>query len=63
LYSKGLGVPLDHILTYMWFNLAATTGNKKAAEKRNLIAKLMTTAQVAEAQKLARAWWTKHKKK
>jgi uncharacterized protein len=40
----------------MWFNLAAAGGNKEAAEARNLVSSLMTPAQIAEAQKLAREW-------
>ncbi len=38
----------------MWWNLAAVTGHANAVKGRDLVAKLMTQQQVAEAQKLAR---------
>jgi hypothetical protein len=44
----------------MWWNLAATQGHKNAIRGRDIIAKLMTPAQIAEAQRLAREWWAKH---
>jgi uncharacterized protein len=56
LYWKGDGVPQDYVLAYMWLNLSAAQGNKDAAELRDKAAKLMTQAQIAEAQKLAREW-------
>ena len=40
----------------MLFNLAAAQGQKAAVRARELIAKDMTPAQIAEAQKLAREW-------
>jgi hypothetical protein len=40
----------------MWYSLAATNGDKPAAELRDTIANQMTPAQIAEAQKLAREW-------
>jgi len=40
----------------MWFNLAGTQGHKKAAKNRDIVTKRMTPAQIAEAQRLARAW-------
>ena len=38
----------------MWFNLAAAAGNLNAVEGRDIIVRLMTPQQIAEAQKLAR---------
>ena len=38
----------------MWFNLAAVTGSTNAVKNRDIVAKQMTSQQVAEAQKLAR---------
>ena len=46
----------------MWWSLAAAQGNQKAAKNVAIIAKRMTPTQIAEAQKLAREWWEKHKK-
>ena len=40
----------------MWFNLAEAQGAIHAAENRHLVAKRMTPAHIAEAQKLAREW-------
>jgi uncharacterized protein len=40
----------------MWFNLAAARGIKEAMTNRDKVAKHMTPAQIAEAQKLAREW-------
>ena len=55
-YDNGLGVPQDKIRAYMWFNLSAAQGREGAAAFRDLIARRMTPAQIAEAQKLAREW-------
>jgi TPR repeat protein len=60
LYEKGNGgAPQDYVLAYMWANLAAAQGimlGEDAAKDRDRIAKLMTAAQIAEAQKLTREW-------
>ena len=42
------------IFTHMWSNLAATQGHKTARKTRDIIAKSMTTSQIAEAQHRAR---------
>ncbi len=55
-YDNGLGVPQDKVRAYMWFNLSASQGREGAAAFRDLIARRMTPAQIAEAQKLAREW-------
>ena len=55
-YDNGLGVPQDKVRAYMWFSLSATQGREGAAAFRDLIARRMTPAQIAEAQKLAREW-------
>ena len=46
----------DFIQAHKWYNLAAANGHGKAAEYRDALAKQMTPAQIAEAQKLAREW-------
>ncbi|TKB60007.1 MAG: sel1 repeat family protein [Nitrospira sp.] len=57
LYMKGHGVPRDNVRAYMWFNLAALhlTGRPQeaSAELRNRVSRMMTTTQIAEAQRLA----------
>jgi TPR repeat protein len=55
-YDNGLGVPQDKINAYMWLSLAAAQGREGAAAIRDLMARRMTPAQIAEAQKLAREW-------
>ena len=54
MYYKGQGVLLDNVYAHMWLNIAASTGNKKAAKNRDIIAKLMTPSQLEKAQDLAR---------
>ncbi len=59
MYLKGKGVPKDYVMAYMWMNLAAAKGGKKSegiGELREIIARNMTPAQIAEAQRLAREW-------
>jgi TPR repeat protein len=55
-YDNGLGIPQDRVRAYMWLNLAAMQGREGAAAFRDLIARLMTPGQIAEAQKLTSEW-------
>ena len=59
-YAAGRGVPQDNVEAHKWHDLAASgvTGGrqKEFAEARDALAKEMTSAQLAEAQKLAREW-------
>jgi len=60
MYYDGEGVPQDYLQAHMWVNLAASKSqgekNEKYAKARKLIAEEMTSAQIAEAQRLAREW-------
>jgi TPR repeat protein len=56
MYKAGRGVPQDYVSAHMWWNLAAASGDPYSAKHRDDVAALMTTAQIAEAQKLAREW-------
>ncbi len=56
MYFRGWGVPQDDVQAHMWLNLAGTQGDEKAAKNRDIVTALMTPAQIAEAQKLAREW-------
>jgi hypothetical protein len=61
LYYLGQGVPQDYVQAHMWFNLSAAglppgKDLDSAAENRDIVAKLMTPAQIAEAQRRAREW-------
>ena len=61
MYSSGEGVPQDYTLAHMWFNLAGASGLEEAHGTRDTVAKLMTPAQIAEAQRLAREWTAAHR--
>lgn len=54
MYVNGQGVPQDYVRAHMWFNFAAAQGDSVAIKNRDLAASMMTAAQIAEAQKLAR---------
>ena len=59
MYANGEGIPKDEIQAYAWLNLAAAQGDEEAEQFRTLIRQGMTSAQIAEAQKLSRqlaAW-------
>jgi len=60
MYFTGNGVPQDHVEAYKWMSLAARLASgefqKTSAERRDTIAKEMTAAQLAEAQKQASEW-------
>ncbi len=56
IYDKGYGAPQDYVQAHMWYNLAEAQGRTAAAWNRGRVAKLMTPAQIAEAQRRARGW-------
>ena len=56
MYDDGEGVPKDKVQAYKWLSLAAANGDKPAPMLRDLLAKEMTAAQIAEAKKLASEW-------
>jgi len=61
LYYHGQGVPQDYVQAHMWFNLSAAglpPGKEldSAVGNRDNVAKLMTPAQIAEAQRRAGNW-------
>lgn len=56
-YSTGTdGVGVDLIEAHKWFNLAALSGVKEGGTLRAEIAAEMDRADIAEAQRQARAW-------
>ena len=66
MYYNGQGVPQDYILAHMWLNLAAAqypASAKKtlndAVHYKDTVDSLMTPAQIAEAERLAREWTPK----
>ncbi len=61
MYGNGEGVPEDHVLAYMWSNLAAAQGNEIAQDNKDIIEERMTREQIAEAQRLSREWLEAHR--
>jgi len=53
MYVKGQGVTQNYLLAHMWLNLAAAQGEAGALADRDQLARMMTPAQIAEAQRLA----------
>ncbi|MEA2931151.1 MAG: uncharacterized protein QOG38_3579 [Hyphomicrobiales bacterium] len=60
MYASGRSVPTDLVLAHKWFNLAAMRGNGEATRLRREIADEMSAAEIAAAQRAARAWLTTH---
>ncbi|HRX37092.1 MAG TPA: hypothetical protein P5337_11900 [Aestuariivirga sp.] len=60
MYCIGHDVEQDYVTAHKWFNLAAMKGNEAAREYRRELALEMSPADVAEAQRQARAWMTMH---
>ncbi len=56
MYSTGHGAPLDYVTAHKWFNLACMQGVAEARDHRADLARDMSSAEIAEAQKLAREW-------
>jgi uncharacterized protein len=69
-YESGIGVLQDYVLAHMWLNLASVNfyalktmhtmvqkeRAREASQNRDRVASKMTSARIAEAQKLAREW-------
>ena len=56
MYSVGRSVPIDYVTAHKWFNLAAMQGNDDAVRLRREVAEQMSVAEIAAAQRAARAW-------
>ena len=59
-YCLGHGVAANNIMAHKWFNIAAMKGSNKARSYRLELAQEMSAAEIAEAQKQARAFLTVH---
>ena len=53
MYQNGQGVTQNNVLAHMWYNIAAFIGSSRGFS-RDEVEKLMTTAEVNEAQEMAR---------
>ena len=64
LYAYGRGVPQDYVRAYMWWSLAAahSKGKEEESEESMLdkVARRMTPAQIAEAQRLSQRCQAQH---
>jgi TPR repeat protein len=60
MYCAGRDVDLDLVSAHKWFNLAAMRGNEDAKRYRMEIAHEMSRAEIAEAQRQAREWLSRH---
>ena len=54
MYANGTGVIQDNVYAHMWGNIGASNGYEYGGKLRDEVAELMTPAQIAEAQTLAR---------
>jgi uncharacterized protein len=53
MYGSGQGVKRDYVQAYKWLNICAAKGNSGCVTQRDLIAKKLKPAKIAEAQHLA----------
>ncbi len=56
LYASGRAMPIDLVAAHQWFNIAAARGFRPALERRAEVAREMSAADIAAAQRAARAW-------
>jgi TPR repeat protein len=60
MYCNGRGVVQDLVAAHKWFNLAALKGSEDARHYRCELSREMSSSQIHEAQRQARAWLTVH---
>ena len=68
MYGNGDGVPEDYVEAHKWFDLAASRhprGRKRhnSVRDRDFLARKMTAAQIAEAERLTREWMAAFEKR
>lgn len=56
MYVNGYGVPKDQIRALVYWEMSSAQGNTGAMSNKKLLLKEMSQTQIAEAQKMARAW-------
>ena len=59
MYGGGQGVTQNYVLANVWWNIAASSGNKSATKNRDNLAKEMSPSQIEKAQDMAREWVAK----
>ena len=60
MYAKGQGVKQSDIEAYAWWDVAAESGNSRAAEVKNTLVKYMSIQDLSDANKLAGEYWKKY---
>jgi TPR repeat protein len=51
MYGNGQGVEQDNVTAYAWWDIAATNGAQRAKNNKSVVAKKMTPAQIAKAER------------
>ena len=59
MYGNGQSVAQDYVQAHKWFSLGAASGDADSVKGRDIVAREMTPAQIAEAQRLASTWRAK----
>jgi TPR repeat protein len=59
-WASGRSGVVNLVAAHKWFNLAALKGRSDAIALRREVAEMMTEAEIAAAQREARAWMTSH---
>jgi localization factor PodJL len=59
IYARGLGTPQDLVASFKWFAIAAAQGDTDAAARRDEVAKVLSTDDLAKARAAAQAWHAK----
>ena len=59
-WASGRSGVVNLIAAHKWFNLAALKGRSDAVSMRREVAEMMSDAEIAAAQREARAWMTAH---
>jgi TPR repeat protein len=54
MYDTGKGVAQDYVRAHMWLNLGAASGDASNVKNRDLVARKMTSQQIAQAKIMAR---------
>jgi uncharacterized protein len=61
MYYEGQGVVKDFVMAHMWADLAGMRGDSGALKLKETVSRLLTPAQLADAQQMAREWKSKKK--
>ncbi len=60
-YYLGYGVAQDYVEAHKWFSIANITGLERAIVNREIITRLMTPGQLAEARSRKQDWMARHR--